>query len=1597
MNTDNLVFFNSKGRRIPLQYTHTVTFAVTGICYQYDKMYGWRDDASGWFTVDRHNRIVSSDIDCAGATYGLTTEQLSKLENPYEQLSKTLVNEICVTVTDGSVQHSFTYTNKTKGTDEIATYFDISLGRRSENYATGDSSLSVFYVKSVTPKDPLELVSKLAENGYSLNLYPSTQFLGVVNMDKVSADLCSTETLFILENDSSYTRPRSLTQNIRVEFSSDSSTSVIKQAAEWWNSDAACGSDTSLAYTDLDYSKAYFSKYKVFDLLSENIITRDSSGLIDDVSYSTDPNEPLALSLSFTHDSEGCYQDIATIYSVDGVQSAGSIEYNRIGYLAVRNECIGEDERYRTLFTNFGIPDPKTYPTLFKDASIAEENTDWELVNRKSKELFLTYDQIFPYAGSYKALVNAVRFLGYDDVYFKEWYQYFDGKSENRLSYKSVDISTGSVLSSKLERVGVSFDDFMKWKKLNQLSMMYRINEESDEFDTTAYYTDASLAAEKYTPSPYVKLDGVKSTANNAIPSVTQNYSYYNSEVLAKLYYLKKWLETYIVNINCQIIDVTGEGVYFTRFKQAATTVGYTKFDDIRSLSVSPVIDDARSSLKMTDSSASLFATLKEFDRQLTIDNLSGKSINDCVMSFCDKNGNKVSVDGSVDFCFGTSIDNGADYSSVGYEIRCDASCGAVQATSSVTDNKNPLIVADNRLTLWNSQDFDTVLDNAPVICLEAATLRNTYGRWEDSSAFEIGSFFDSSTSSYRYGISNGTYSRTYGGYITLLPKFVTDSSGNATCISRLSYTSCNRYGTPLLIARNYDTFDGVVRDSCIYARKLVRNAVLEDASAAHALPVGSAGYISESEMNKIFSDTEKSYIEDVSDISSAYATGTAFNEYVLDIRNGYFTAADDTATEYKVTFDRSYSTENNLDSQNIYITYTDRTGMKPVVSCDTIKTAEARGVVRSRVSHLLLSADSSLRSKLSVLAEDTSFDGSTGYSDYDDLCAEYKTERTFIQSMLTEDSSKAVALVSLLDGESYLSESVRAQLLSQLKDASTRLETENKFMTDSSANMQSDLSNLYRHYNAEYAFDASNIASDGDVSLRGCIEDNATRQTSHTFDVRHTGEWTLTAKVTDGFGCPAAAQAERATTVYKKSPDVAVLSLDTSTDIHPSDVSMVFDSEPHFPQKVRYITTSVPDDCSIIYENRSYCAETPDNGDILRFTNCTERISDAAFDASGNLSVGLFAENPLCQNPYYTGSSVYIYFTDRRTGDLVRSANSIAGPFTTESFSKSDGLPGHTGRLTLSFNRTGTKFTPADASLLADISRSGQTEGYVSTVPSIDVSAGGVVNDSSTRTSVITSYDISHNGQTAFSAGDKVKILFRTLTYGGLDTAGNAITSSSYISGTAYRIISSEYDYATFSQKYTLDGLVNTGLLTPQFYRNGVYNSWAENREPGIPYAVTAQLVPAHTVYCSYETTTLSAAEDGSVGYLNILSDSFGSCAVDRSFSFFKDDFNINDAYHDWESATVEDASMYAVSYNPVTVYTGDTFGLISTPNDGNATYSSKWSVTDNSDNLLYILTNDNICAVPKYSGEYKFALEAVDIYGNRTYNTNQGFVKIT
>ena len=236
-----------------------------------------------------------------------------------------------------------------------------------------------------------------------------------------------------------------------------------------------------LSLKELDINDKYYLK-----------ISNNDDDSLKFITLKNNFNDEIASDTSIFVDADNNYVNIAFMPTQEGVHEytidifiksndPNNSDYIiKVGHINVTCVAEGEDERYRTLFENFGIQHPKTYYKIFKDHDINESNPDYTYINRKSKELFLTYDEIFPYIGTYKALINAIKYLGYDDIYFREWYKPIYENTDKEISYK---INLNDNFNDNLTYANVSLDINNQYKKLNKLTMAYSLNSETDELD----------------------------------------------------------------------------------------------------------------------------------------------------------------------------------------------------------------------------------------------------------------------------------------------------------------------------------------------------------------------------------------------------------------------------------------------------------------------------------------------------------------------------------------------------------------------------------------------------------------------------------------------------------------------------------------------------------------------------------------------------------------------------------------------------------------------------------------------------------------------------------------------------------------------------------------------------------------------------------------------------------------------------------------------------------------------------------------------------------------------------------------------------------
>ena len=193
-----------------------------------------------------------------------------------------------------------------------------------------------------------------------------------------------------------------------------------------------------------------------------------------------------------------------------------------IGRFILTGQTEIEDIRYRTELTNAGKNITADDIFIFKTYDINEQGVDWGFLNRKRKEMLMVKDQIYPYIGSYKAIINAINYFGYNDLELFEYYRNINVNSVEFGQLYKVEIP--DIFDNSVE--GWQASDFIKHTMPNENY------EDTNLFNLTYRITD---------------IEG-----NNIL-------LYSLSEVLIKLQGLKYWLQRNIIPISHRILDITGK------------------------------------------------------------------------------------------------------------------------------------------------------------------------------------------------------------------------------------------------------------------------------------------------------------------------------------------------------------------------------------------------------------------------------------------------------------------------------------------------------------------------------------------------------------------------------------------------------------------------------------------------------------------------------------------------------------------------------------------------------------------------------------------------------------------------------------------------------------------------------------------------------------------------------------------------------------------------------------------------------------------------------------------------------------------------------
>lgn len=351
-------------------------------------------------------------------------------------------------------------------------------------------------------------------------------FEGVSYLPKVSTGLYETLTIYILEKvegvlgNMTHVTPISNGVQQYFDFELESGYDISEDVFLY---------STSIKNGDLFVQKDSKQTSKLLD--NSNIVGSTPSGL--NIVGSGVKSNPISCNLTLNSEVEGYHTNVLNIYSYSDVS-----ERTLIARIRIYGETEGEDERLNVLLQNIGMEFGNEDFFIFKESNVNELSPDNIILNAKRKELLLQASQIKPFVGTYKALLNAIDFYGYDKITLKEYWLNINEQAENFGKLKAVAVPNQDVIGFLANKNNNNDLPNSNQKKTSRFSLVYRINTPTgnvDEWD---------------------------------VPTVEEAFDFAPDEVLIKLYGLKNKLQKNFLPLQSKIVDITGEGDYFSQFNQ---------------------------------------------------------------------------------------------------------------------------------------------------------------------------------------------------------------------------------------------------------------------------------------------------------------------------------------------------------------------------------------------------------------------------------------------------------------------------------------------------------------------------------------------------------------------------------------------------------------------------------------------------------------------------------------------------------------------------------------------------------------------------------------------------------------------------------------------------------------------------------------------------------------------------------------------------------------------------------------------------------------------------------------------------------------------
>ena len=1421
--------------------------------------------------------------------------------------------------------------------------------------------------------DNKELLEYIIKNLELDNIISSVNFTGHIFMEKVSTGLIQTETIFVMEEiiddegNIDYIRPR-IPEDMFLMFAAKSD--------------------------EINFVEADFAKH---ELVKSKSVMLD--GNLDNATDKT----PLSVTVSFESDEEGVHVCPIGIYSVRKVvgkrkssyiEPKTNYEYFTFGKLNLEIEAIGEDERYRTIFTNLGIPDPKEYHHVYNNIDILEDGVDNIKLNQQSKDMFLRYTEIFPYVGTYKALINAVDTLGYNDIYFREWYKSMDSDKQNKyMSFIAIDEDRNiKSLSDKKSSINVSLEDFLSMKKLNRLSMAYKINKlkepyEEDEFEVPIVISDIAML----------------------------------NETVTKLYALREWLQKYVVGANCRITDITGEGIYFDYYKHVQYPVGYKTYGAIQEHSLTPSFVDKNNAqttsfeMNCKDLTAELNMSLVEYDNY-TFDDFGDTSYKDTIKyvydlePVSDKNGNlmvdknnniidngikcndKWDADNLYHIGVSFPFDMPTIFDSLTYSVRNTTKCGTIiKAIKPLVTHKkfeddytlnylntntvigeeghealaipNPILVNDNEIKLYHNTDkAEFKYEKRPTIKIENGYIRNINVPVTQSILYEIELIWNEEINNYCYRLLNAkTKEVKYSyDYIYLVP--------NEN--SSIEYRYTPEYDIEMFIIKNYSVL-----------------TKFTDGSVEHI---------------DLF-DKDESYILDINNGQIDIRYNNNYKEEI-DIVFG-----DNNYREINITY--IYTSE-NVEPYTLHLTDADSTEFNKHIN-DAIKTERA---LKAKMKETV----STLQRNINAIKNNT---------------------------YILKTKKPEYEIVLFLQRDNYIT-SVKEQLSINSKNLWDNLTNfiDNKLERNRVTTIE--VNHIGEYKGEVKAFDSyNNIYQKTTKRTASVYKDNADiivgtpyNHSNSPEDLENNTKGLPITEIYD-YNKFSPKDIKDKTLINNKE----YLNYLNYTNFLHKEYTHLDNLRPIFPRKHRRNDIKVIKDMDkykLAYPNSLYNILEVKNNDYMLLSNITENVVDIIIntedDDEANITFYMNTVNPQAHEVYMQGNKLNLYIFDSNklnvigclynmnvigynaaseyTEDIHFRENIKSRPFVTCNYIKS-----------INDNFNIVKYVNEN--------KDNNIKLYLSNVSEYEIlSYENNPEDRSVEVKIKVPITTIRNPK-RFEIGQNIKLRSRQIEKLGKDVwykdygydeetnvkvindNGINVRSEFYYGDLVYKVIGYEtdknihtvklrgiFDESRFNMK-TVTTRTNTGELDSagkpiyEYEYDYSFRNLTHDDEPKIKLWLTYPNQDFVSYVVRADGNSISEYE---TNYVDIDRDSLTLDYIDNTYSMVVNNFNTEDAYNDWLYEIDLINPMLKYYYVPVIVRQGNQVHITSKNRccsedkcSVGPYYKSIWNIY-NEDNLMYTLLNNSIFIGMNNKGYVSTELTTIDEYGNKVTTNDKSRIKI-